>query len=505
MAIDTYQQADKINKKSLGELIRQNAVNGEMGAGASIKRAIGDKLGAQAKKFKEKFDYLNITKMLFGNTAAALLGRAAGRKQEDIEYFANKGVKKNKQVRAKQTDGSLNGNKIGQLDTALYSTVSEGQKPKMRKGDGVTDVLAKLYNLIKNDYTEENKRRKLDKNFSKEKEKSRKKRHKELLKVLTSNTTAAPTATPQNKDGTNSGGGLLSGFGRFFKTVFDYVEKIIEDFKKLIQPLLDFLKLLGEKTLTALTRLALWMISPAGALLLGFLTIAALTAWMASLIARDPQAALRGEGGVGMAVAGLGSEGQFGLYDNAEEEQKRLAAMADPVKRGQVSHEKDVKKLPLPVLEAKRNQMISYGAEGAKTRVEKGQGDKADKITAARFDEIETEIAARKQSASALKIPAMDMDENIEITPPAAVNPSASPVPAEANPVTTRAQSAINENQDMKNQELTGSKSIIVDNSKKISAVGGDSNQGVLLDTSVNVRTDDTTLQKILKQNLRPV
>ncbi len=93
MAINSYQQASRVNKKSLGELIREKASSGEFGAMKSVTGAISDKMAARSKGFKEKFDYLNIVRMLMGNTMSSIVGSATGRKREDIEYFANKGFK----------------------------------------------------------------------------------------------------------------------------------------------------------------------------------------------------------------------------------------------------------------------------------------------------------------------------------------------------------------------------------------------------------------------------
>ncbi len=169
MAINSYQQASRVNKKSLGELIREKASSGEFGAMKSITGAISDKMAARSKGFKEKFDYLNIVRMLMGNTMSSIVGSATGRKREDIEYFANKGVK-NKQGRANQINERTSGSKLSSIEPALYTNVSDGQKQKLRKGDGVADVLARLYNLMKAEYIAERKKLKIEKNFKKEKD-----------------------------------------------------------------------------------------------------------------------------------------------------------------------------------------------------------------------------------------------------------------------------------------------------------------------------------------------
>jgi hypothetical protein len=495
MAINTYQEASRVNKKSLGELIREKASSGELGAMKSVTGAISDKMAAKSKGFKEKFDYLNIVRMLMGNTMSSIVGSATGRKKEDIEYFANKGVK-NKKGRANQINERTHGNKLGNIEPALYSNISDGQRGKMKKGDGVADVLARLHNLMKAEYIAESKKLKIEKNFKKQKDKDKEKWHKELLSVL-----GGGKAVKLNRDGSTkqTGGGL-----------FDGIMKMFDNLSTMLSPLLSFLSAMGRTALSSLLSLAAFIISPAGAILLGLTSIALLTAWMAGLIAKDPQAALRGEGGVGMAVAGLGSEGQLPSYEQGQSDKKAKKTYEKIKKEG-------LEKASLEELKVVKQQMEDYGYLGAVNRVKKGIGDKKDISQAKEYNDVIIAI----ESKSASKIPAEQSpsqsspsstsagstSQSGSSAAPAAMaesTPTATPAPAEASPIAERVQTAINENQDMMNEEYSGTKNIVVDNSKKVSSVGGGSS-GVLLDTSVNVRTDDTTLQKILKQNLRPV
>jgi len=498
MAINSYQEASRVNKKSLGELIREKASSGELGAMKSVTGAISDKMAARSKGFKEKFDYLNIVRMLMGNTMSSIVGSATGRKREDIEYFANKGVK-NKKGRANQINERTSGNRLGSIEPALYTNVSDGQRSKMRRGDGVADVLARLYNLTKAEYIAEAKKLKIEKIFKQKKDKDKEKWHKELLSVLGGGKTAVKVDQSGVPKGP-SGGGLLDG-----------IMKMIESLSLMLAPLLSFLSAMGSSALSSLLSLAAFIISPAGAILLGLTTVAALTAWMAGLIARDPQAALRGEGGVGMAVAGLASEGQLPSYEKEQTDKKSEKTYQKVKKEGP-------EKSSLEDLKIAQQQMIEYGHLGAVNRVKKGIGDKKDEAIAKEYNAVVAAI----ESKSASKIPAGESPSNsgssvaptgtgqsgTSTTPTAmtesASAPTATPAPAEANPIAERAQSAISENQNMMNQEYSGTQNIVVDASKKINSAGG-GGQGVLLDTSVNVRTDDTTLQKILKQNLRPV
>ena len=184
MAVNTFQQAAQIRKSSLGELIRKNAVNSNQGAIKSVTNAISDKMAATAKGFSEKFDSLNIVRMLFGNTMAALLGRARGRSQADIEYFSKKGLKQ-KKGRANQIDNKYSGGKvIGQLDTALYTSISDGQRQRMRRGDGVADVAAKTFNFLKKSYDEKELHMEIDHNFDQLRHMQERKRHRELIDAI---------------------------------------------------------------------------------------------------------------------------------------------------------------------------------------------------------------------------------------------------------------------------------------------------------------------------------
>ena len=66
------------------------------------------------------------------------------------------------------------GRKLGNIDTAKYTTISENQNTRMRKGDGVANVLARLYALMKGSHDEDVKQMELTRNFKEEQHKERK-------------------------------------------------------------------------------------------------------------------------------------------------------------------------------------------------------------------------------------------------------------------------------------------------------------------------------------------
>ena len=92
-----YQQARQIrNMPSFSDLVRREAVYGKKGAIASVKEALKQKLNVKKRTqarllgIKEKLDPMNWAKIMFGKTGAALYGRAMGRSEADIQYFAGR-------------------------------------------------------------------------------------------------------------------------------------------------------------------------------------------------------------------------------------------------------------------------------------------------------------------------------------------------------------------------------------------------------------------------------
>jgi len=61
------------------------------------------------------------------------------------------------------------GRKIGNIDTARYTTISENQNVRTRKGDGVANVLSRLYGLLKGSHDKDVKQMELTRNFKEEK------------------------------------------------------------------------------------------------------------------------------------------------------------------------------------------------------------------------------------------------------------------------------------------------------------------------------------------------
>ena len=77
-------------------------------------------------------------------------------------------------------------------------------------------------------------------------------------------------------------------------------------------------------------------------------------------------------------------------------------------------------------------------------------------------------------------------------------------MPAQASDIGQRAQAATEKNNDMQIQQNSGGsiKPINIDNSKTI---GGGGSGDIGIDSSVDVRNDDSTFWRVLKQNFRLV
>ena len=168
------------------------------------------------------------------------IGRALGRKATGmfLNLFKGKdkeGSVKGKRARAKEA-------KDGKKNNPFYTKVSEGSDKPVKKNDSFSDVLSKIHNLLKLNIRQNEKEHQLEKNFSKEKEDEREKRHLELVKAI-SGLTGGGTVTQV--------GGKEK--GNFFGDLLNRVKDMIENFKKLLGPLLDFTKMIGQAGFKALT------------------------------------------------------------------------------------------------------------------------------------------------------------------------------------------------------------------------------------------------------------
>jgi putative chitinase len=175
--ISKYEQASNTRKRGVLGTITDRLVAGQ-GFGQSIGGGISESFKAKTTGLKEKFDPLNLAKMLTGNLGMAFLGNMTGRKPEDMQYFLNKGRKKGEK---EYSFAKPQETKVGNVETAFYSKIREGQKGSLQKGDNVATVASRLVNVIKTFYEKENLIREIDYNFEEEVQAEDARRHQSLI------------------------------------------------------------------------------------------------------------------------------------------------------------------------------------------------------------------------------------------------------------------------------------------------------------------------------------
>lgn len=560
----SYQQGRRIRDTGLKELITQNIVSGQ-GVGKAIRSSISQSLRARVTGIKEKFDPLNIAKALTGNLGAAVLGRLTGRSDKDIQYFA--GGRRGNYAGNITQDSDLSA-----IQPALYTKVAEGQNQRMKKGEGVASVLGKLYNLMKSNYTEEEKRRELDINFKYKQEKQKETWHKELLSAITGmKVTGSATKVTKPK-----GKGLFSGLGDLLKNIEKTISTAIDALKEILKPLLEFAEIIGKNLLKTLGR---FLVNPYVLAILGVAAAGTLAVYLAGLMsdaltklvkenipnmkAMTPQEAA--------AVLENGSANDIAVYDQKDKDGKVTQSgkdyLTDVIKNSKARAQellKDPESNKQAIIDMGGLKMVKQIAEGPDVAVPKSTNDKLPKQPPrpkagdARHKNVtQKDIDAGSPAGSKLKLEQENWDKkfgekyNTDGTPkttqatststaaaatPSSVSPAAtsttSVAPASApsgdsmspststasapststasmappapNPIGERAQNAMAQNTDLQMKE-SQPKVINIDNSKNIVAKSGSKGSDIVLDTSIPVRTDDPTLQKVQKQNLRLV
>lgn len=144
----SYQHAHALRSHGLLNNVARRLVHGES-LGESVKSGLSETMKGYAVGLKEMFDPMNIAKVLTGGSAIApaLVGHLTGRSQEDMEFFTHMYGRRKKTPYYKAIGSA--GKRIGNLDTAKYTSISEGRGQRIRRGDGVANVLARMLNLMK--------------------------------------------------------------------------------------------------------------------------------------------------------------------------------------------------------------------------------------------------------------------------------------------------------------------------------------------------------------------
>jgi hypothetical protein len=216
----SYQKSRAIRTTGLKDLILDRTFAGQ-GLGKSIVSSIKDKTVASVKGVAEKFDPLNIATAFGGSLGGYAMGKLTGRSSEDISYFTGRrvgGAKKNK--------------------NPLVTKVSDGDKRPTRKGEGLADILARIFNLLKNRMLELKKEQEVTANFEEEKEGERELRHKELVDAI-SNMSLGTTATPVGpvKDEKGLYSKLLNMMKNMIEKAFNAIKPALEFVGKLMKAL----------------------------------------------------------------------------------------------------------------------------------------------------------------------------------------------------------------------------------------------------------------------------
>ncbi len=182
----SYHQADRVGGTSLKTLLVRNLGEGNSLAG-SAKLALSDKFTARMTRIKRRFDPLNIVRMFTGQLGAAVVGRMIGRSGQDIKYFG--GQRSNSIIhhylhKGLKDDDDEDRPKTASRVDPLHTTLSAGQHQKLRKGDGLADILTKTYILIQTNHEADIKRFELERLTKEEQEKERERWNSNLVKAL---------------------------------------------------------------------------------------------------------------------------------------------------------------------------------------------------------------------------------------------------------------------------------------------------------------------------------
>jgi hypothetical protein len=231
----TYQQAKRIRKSSLTGLIADQ-LQYERKIGTAVKKAISLKTRGTIMGLTQKFDPLNIAKILtFGSSLGpAILGHLTKRDARDIQYFT------------------------GRLKPIRES---KGRVEKIGRGGDMGDVtsspvLQQIYAHLLKTRDENKQRAQIQMNYEEEYKIESERRHKELLEVLSGLSGKTITVTKITKTEGNVVGGFLDKIrdmiGGAVNGLKTMVETLFQNFAKWVTKSLEVL----TKSLSTLVRLA---------------------------------------------------------------------------------------------------------------------------------------------------------------------------------------------------------------------------------------------------------
>jgi hypothetical protein len=137
---------------------------------------VSEDTGENLNEMTNKFDFKKIGGM-FGGLGSKIKDKFTGKKEHG-NFFGDT----NKKI--KETNSPSAGRKVGNIDTALYTSIEEGTVKRLRRGDGIADVSSKLMNLVKKNYEDRKIKIELSKNFDEEAFAEEERRFEKLRKEL---------------------------------------------------------------------------------------------------------------------------------------------------------------------------------------------------------------------------------------------------------------------------------------------------------------------------------
>jgi hypothetical protein len=332
----------------------------------------------------------------------AVTGKGSATKEKNLSFGGKAKVKK---------DGKDTASKI---------------KP-LKQGNELLDMLMKIYNFMNKNFEEDKlHREKLD-NFKEEAKIEADKRHKALLAQIALLMKEQKGGESAEKLESETGLGL----GGIIGSILDALGG-------------------ARVAMTALSMLGGFVASPLGVALIAALAAGTVGAWMIKQIAGDPQAALEGKGGIGMAVAGLGSEGQLPSYD---EEQ----ANKDLTKKAEAVDKKGLKQATLPELEAKLQQQMEFG--NAKSPAVAELKKEIELRKSEQSSEAPATPSASPATAAATSAPASS-----QVSTASSLSPGETAMPAAAAPASAKLNAVQSENNTAKVNALTEPSSSTINN-----------------------------------------
>jgi len=227
-----YRKAQSLKKKSLLSLIAENKFESGMGIGSSVGHAISDKFKAKVTRAKMAIHPLNFLskvygKGIIGKSLTTITGRAFGVSDEKIGAF---------------------GGYIRKGKDPLYTKIGPKQLQPVKTGDSVADILAKTYNLMRENFDDEKLHYELMKDFEKENKEKSDRKYKKLEKSLKEKKPEKEKKEELKKDGIEE---KILGW---FKKIKDWAKKIMvgaiisirNKFASALEPLKNFGKMGSE-------------------------------------------------------------------------------------------------------------------------------------------------------------------------------------------------------------------------------------------------------------------